>query len=78
MHVPGGGMTYNRIHIFMSLFIYIYINIKRFATAFRLDQYFTLISSGFYAQNRRFLRSNMEMCPPVNRMSDFYVVYRNA
>jgi hypothetical protein len=31
--------------------IQIYANIKRFATAFKLDQYFTLITSGFYAQN---------------------------
>jgi hypothetical protein len=30
MHVPGGGLTYNHIHIFMLLCIYIYVNINRF------------------------------------------------
>jgi hypothetical protein len=30
MHVPGGGTTYNRVHIFMLLCIYIYANINRF------------------------------------------------
>jgi hypothetical protein len=31
--------------------MYIYANLKRFATSFMLDQYFTLITSSFYAQN---------------------------
>jgi hypothetical protein len=51
MHIPGGGTTYNRIHVFMPLCIYIYANIKKVARTFRLDQYFMLITSGVYAQN---------------------------
>jgi hypothetical protein len=39
MHVPSGGKTYNHVHIFMSLCIHIYANIKRFSTSFMLDQY---------------------------------------
>jgi hypothetical protein len=37
---------------------------------------FTLIIEWFYAQNVRFLRSNLEMRPPVNNIPDFYAVYR--
>jgi hypothetical protein len=36
---------------FISLCIHIYDIIKRFEIAFRLDQYFAVITSGFYAQN---------------------------
>jgi hypothetical protein len=53
MHVLGEGMTYYHIHIFMSLYIHIYANIKRFATTFWLDQYFTLII--------QFLRSKLKI-----------------
>jgi hypothetical protein len=33
-----------------------------------INSVFTLIIKGFYAQNLRFLRSNLEMRPPVNNM----------
>jgi hypothetical protein len=41
MHVPGGGTTYNCVHIFMSLYVCVCMraNIKRFSTTFMLDQY---------------------------------------
>jgi hypothetical protein len=47
MHVPRGGTTYNRVHIFMSLCIYIYANINMLSTTFTLDRYFTLITTDF-------------------------------
>jgi hypothetical protein len=30
MHMPSGGMTYNQVHIFMLLYIYIYANVNKF------------------------------------------------
>jgi hypothetical protein len=51
MYAPGREMTYNRVYISVSLCIHIYANIKRFATTFRLDQYFRLITLGFYFEN---------------------------
>jgi hypothetical protein len=39
MHVHGGVTINNRVHIFMSLCIHIYANIKRFSTSFMLDRY---------------------------------------
>jgi hypothetical protein len=33
---------------------------------------FTLITASVYAQNQRFLLSNMEIRPPVNRIPDIY------
>jgi hypothetical protein len=35
---------------------------------------FTYITERFYAQNLRFLRSNLEMCLPVNHIPYFYAV----
>jgi hypothetical protein len=54
MHVPSGGTTYNHVHIFVSLCIHIYTNIKMFAATFRLDQYFTLITSDFTLKTKVF------------------------
>jgi hypothetical protein len=42
MHVPSGVTIYNHVYIFMSFCIYIYANIKKFSTAFMLDQYLRL------------------------------------
>jgi hypothetical protein len=36
------------------------------------------IIEGFYAQNLRFLRSNLEMRPPVNNMPDFLRTVQNC
>jgi hypothetical protein len=41
-------------------------------STFHIGSVFTLIAEGFYAQNLRFLRSNLEMRPPVNHMPDFF------
>jgi hypothetical protein len=46
--------------------------------AFWLGQYFTLIISSFKLKTEGFFLSNMEMRPPVNRMPNFYAVYRIA
>jgi hypothetical protein len=65
MHILGGGMTYNRVHILYHS-VYIYTNIKRFSTTFMLDKYL--------CSKLKVLHSNMEMYPPVNCMPDFYAV----
>jgi hypothetical protein len=53
-------------------------NVSGLSTTFTLDQFLDAHNCGFYAQNWRFLRSNMEMRPTVNCMLNFYVVYRIA
>jgi hypothetical protein len=54
-----------------SLYILLELSISHIGSVFML------IAEGFYAQNLRFLRSNLEMRPPVNHMPDFfYAVYR--
>jgi hypothetical protein len=39
---------------------------------------FTHITEGFYAQNLRFLRSNLEMRPLVFHVAVFYAAFRIA
>jgi hypothetical protein len=45
---------------------YFYVTMQEVFTSFHVALVFTLRTAGLHAQNWRFLRSNMEMRPPVN------------
>jgi hypothetical protein len=61
MHVPGRGTTYNHVHIFMSLCIYLCQHQEVF-NGFHVRSLFTLIiadfmlkTEGFYARTWRYV-----------------------
>jgi hypothetical protein len=51
MHVPGGGTTYNRVHIFMSLYVCVRARARQYQEVFNdfhVGSVFMLKTDAFY------------------------------